>query len=86
MLRALDAESAQTCRRLIACCALLPLWAAALSPHAVWSGVALLAGGCAMVAAAMALLRGERPFAPSLNRWDEAATLLALHALARLLD
>jgi hypothetical protein len=55
------------------------------SPQAVWFGAATLSGGCATIAAALALVRREPPLAPSLNRWDEATALLGMHFLARAL-
>jgi len=81
----LDPASLQTCRRLLISVVLVMLWAKALSPQAVWAGVAMLAGGCAMISAAVATLCRERFLAPNLNRWDEATALIGLHCLARLL-
>jgi len=81
----LDPLSRQTCRRLLISAALVLLWAKALSPHALWAGAAVLAGGCAMLAATLATFRREPFLAPTLNRWDEAAALLGLHYFARLL-
>jgi hypothetical protein len=85
MLGMLDPLSLRTCRRLLVSVAFVALWAAALSPQAVWFGVATLSGGCATIAAAVALFRREPLLGPSLNRWDEAAALLGMHFLARAL-
>jgi hypothetical protein len=85
MLGALDPLSMQTCRRLLVSVALVTIWAMALSPQAVWFGVATLSGGCATIAAALGLFHREPLLAPSLNRWDEATALLGMHFLARAL-
>lgn len=85
MLRALDPLSRQTCRRLLITFALLMVWARALSPQAVWFAVATMSGTCAVIAAGIALLRREPVMGPTLNRWDEAAALLGMHFLARVL-
>ena len=45
MLGMLDPLSLQTCRRLLVSVAFVALWAAALSPQAVWLGGATLSGG-----------------------------------------
>jgi hypothetical protein len=83
MLGTLDPLSLQTCRRLLVNLVLVLIWAAALSPQAVWLGVALLSGGGASIAAAVALFRREPLLGPSLNRWDEATALAGVHFLAR---
>ncbi len=82
MLRALDPLSLQTCRRLLVSIVLVLLWAKALSPQQIWLGVGMLSAGCAVISAGVAMLCRERPFAPSLNRWDEAIALSGLHFLA----
>jgi peptidoglycan biosynthesis protein MviN/MurJ (putative lipid II flippase) len=73
------------CRRLLFSVALVTVWAMALSPQAVWLGVATLSGSCATIAAAIALFRREPLLGPSLNRWDEATALMGMHFLARAL-
>jgi hypothetical protein len=83
MLGTLDPLSLQTCRRLLVNLVLVLIWAAALSPQAVWLGVALLSGGGAAIAAAVARFRREPLLGPSLNRWDEATALAGVHFLAR---
>jgi hypothetical protein len=85
MLSTLDPLSLQTCRRLLVSFVLVMVWAMALSPQAVWFGVATLSGTCAAIAAAVALFRHEPPLGPSLNRWDEATALVGMHFLARAL-
>lgn len=85
MWRALDPLSRQTCRRLLFSLALAVLWAKVVSPQAIWAGVAALAGGFAIAAALIATLRREPFPGPRLNRWDEAAALLGVFCLARLL-
>jgi hypothetical protein len=85
MLGTLDPLSLQACRRLLVSVALVTVWAMALSPQAVWFGVATLSAGCATIAAAIALFRREPLLGPSLNRWDEATALLGMHFLARAL-
>jgi hypothetical protein len=85
MLGALDPLSLQACRRLLISIVLVTVWAIALSPQAVWFGVATLSGVCATIAAALAFFRREPLLGPSLNRWDEATVLLGMHFLARAL-
>jgi hypothetical protein len=81
----LDPLSRLTCHRLLISLLLLLLWAKALSPSAIWAEVALLSSACAAIIAVLAALGREPLFGPSLNRWDEAAALLGVHCLARLL-
>ena len=85
MLQALDPPSLLTCRRFVLTVALLAVWSVALSPGRVFAAAALLSSGCAVVTALVALLRRERFWGPSLNRWDEAAALLAVQCVTRLL-
>ena len=85
MRRALDPLSLKTCRRLLFSLALVLLWAKALNPHSVWIGVAMLSGGCALIASGFALLGRDPMLGASLNRWDEAAALAGVHFLARAL-
>ena len=85
MPRALDPLSLQTCRRLLVSVALTMFWARALSPQAGWFAVATLSGCCAVISAGIALLRREPVLGPTLNRWDEAAALVGVHFLGRLL-
>jgi hypothetical protein len=60
---------------------LVQIWAAALSPQAVWLGIALLSGGGAAIAAALALFRREPLLGPKLNRLDEATAPAGVHFL-----
>jgi hypothetical protein len=85
MLRALDPASLRSCRRLLVSMILVFLWAKAVSPHALWVGVAMLSGAFALIAGGVALLAREPVLGPSLNRWDEATALAAVYFLARAL-
>jgi hypothetical protein len=85
MLRALDPLSRHSFRRLVFSVVLVLLWAKALSPQAVWLGIAMMSGGFAMVSSGLALLCREPLLGPSLNRWDEATALAGMHFLARAL-
>jgi peptidoglycan biosynthesis protein MviN/MurJ (putative lipid II flippase) len=85
MLRVLDPPSLHTCRRLVVSILLVLLWAKALSPQAVWLGIAMMSGAFAMVSSGLAMLRREPMLGPSLNRWDEATALAGMHFLARAL-
>lgn len=85
MLRPFDPLSRLCFRRLLLSILLVLLWAKALNPHAVWLGIAMLSGGFALIASALAMLCREPMLGPSLNRWDEATALAGLHFLARAL-
>ena len=85
MLRPFDPLSRLSFRRLLLSILLVLLWAKALNPHAVWLGIAMLSGGFALIASALAMLCREPMLGPSLNRWDEATALAGLHFLARAL-
>jgi peptidoglycan biosynthesis protein MviN/MurJ (putative lipid II flippase) len=85
MLRPFDPLSRLCFRRLLLSILFVLLWAKALNPHAVWLGIAMLSGGFALIASALAMLRREPMLGPSLNRWDEATALAGLHFLARAL-
>jgi peptidoglycan biosynthesis protein MviN/MurJ (putative lipid II flippase) len=85
MLRALDPPSLNSCRRLVVSILLVLLWAKALSPQAIWLGIAMMSGGFAMVSSGLAILCREPMLGPSLNRWDEATALAGMHFLARAL-
>jgi hypothetical protein len=85
MLHALDPLSRHSCRRLLVSVVLVLLWAKALSPQAVWAGVAVFSGGFALVSTGLAMLRRDPLLGPSLNRWDEATVFAGMHFLARAL-
>ncbi|HZB92995.1 MAG TPA: hypothetical protein VE397_16220 [Stellaceae bacterium] len=56
MRQALDPMSLNTCRRLALGVVLVLLWSNALSPQAIWLGIAMLSGGYAMIATGFAIL------------------------------
>jgi hypothetical protein len=85
MRQALDPMSLNTCRRLALGVVLVLLWSNALSPQAIWLGIAMLSGGYAMIATGFAILCRDPLLGPSLNRWDEATALAGMHFLARAL-
>lgn len=85
MRLALDPPSMYTCRRVLLGIVLVLLWSKALTPQAIWLGIATLSGGYAIIATGFAVLCREPMLGPSLNRWDEATVLAGMHFLARAL-
>jgi hypothetical protein len=84
--RRLDRDSAATLVRFTLCMLMVLAWYAAWR----WGGghgasLMMMAGAAQLSIAVVACLRRERPLAPSLNRWDEAAAWLGIAFLARAL-
>ncbi len=81
----LDRASAQTVTRL--CLTLSFIGMVCLLGHALTKAPVTpvpLLRVAAMVAAGFALAHRERPYGPSLNRWDEALVCFGLAGLARI--
>jgi hypothetical protein len=82
-IRRFDPASWLTVKRFLCTLVLFAAFAGVARSHAFAAALAVMAAAAACVESLIALLTGERPLAPTLNRWDVSLAFFAVHALAK---